>query len=312
MVMLYVMTFRTLKERLTLVDISLWPSLLGIPSEIIDQMWCSCRRVEINGNVTYPTILGPLKPGCLFRLGCMPTETQKNLQIGNPWMEMTLQTNCQEKNYHDFASEGNLDKEKHSYEDLKIQFENELYNRDLPAGGKFAGYHPFTGLPVSRCIVFQRGETNVPGEKKVAFWQHIASETSAVLVEEDHYMGAAQSVLFWPRGPTLLQNEDTRRDSKRQKERKADHDEKHQLSHAKREMKTAVAHVGQLDHQQRSSMRPSIDPDFINKSLDEMHARFESGAAQGLPGGYDMSDGFASHERQRASDLAAAKARLGL
>jgi len=309
MVMLWVMTYRTLKERIDFVDISQWPSKLGTPARFIDQMWDECRKIEVNWNATYPTILGPTNPGWLFRKGCMPTEEQQNLRLKQPFLVETARLNCQEEDWYDFAAEGS-EKDKLIYADLKVRFENAMYDREKPAGGKFAGFNYATGEPVSRCIVFKR----VDGEhvKEIALWHCMNSSTADKLPEEDHFMGDGESTLFWPRGPTKPQNAESRLDSKRRKEKNDKHDETHHLSHGKRQMKIVMPHEGQLDHQEKASLRAPIDPDVILSRMEEMNARFESGAAQGLPGRYDVSDNFASLGRQRASDIALAKARLGM
>ena len=69
MAMLWVLTFRRASDRVAFVDITLWPEKLGVPHYIIDRMWHACREIEMTCNLMYPSILGPLNPGWVFRVG---------------------------------------------------------------------------------------------------------------------------------------------------------------------------------------------------------------------------------------------------
>ena len=303
--MLWVLTHRIAKDRIEFVDLTLWPEKLGVPAKLIDFMWKECREIEMTCNSMYPSILGPLNPGWVFRVGPAPTHLQEHMQLKNDWVSRTLSKQHETKgDEYDFMhNTPNGDKLHKS--DSKDNFFFHLYKRAEPAGGRWLIYNPATGLPVKLYVKYRKHDLSVGFS-----WLVLDGATDDTWPAPEHEMGAGESHLFWPKGPPTLKNTQTRASLKRRQDDNAERDDLHGLSHAKIISRTMVPHVGHLSQQERINQHPPIDVDRMMKRDEDTNLRFASGALQGLRGGFDMSDNFASQAAQDALDAAKAKGML--
>lgn len=302
--MLWVLTHRIAKDRVEFVDLTLWPEKLGVPAKLIDFMWKECREIEMTCNSMYPSILGPLNPGWVFRVGPAPTSLQEHMQLKNDWMSRTLSEQHEQGDVYDFMhNTPNGDKLDKS--DSKDNFFFHLFKREEPAGGRWLIYNPATGLPVKLYVKYRKHDLSVGFS-----WLVLDGATDDSWPKPEHEMGVGESYLFWPKGPPTLKNTQTRASARRRQDDNAERDDVHGLSHAKVISKTMVPHAGHLSQQERINQHPPIDVDRMMKRDEDTNLRFASGALQGLRGGFDMSDNFASQAAQDALDAAKAKGML--
>ena len=296
MATLYCLSLRDLPNRLLLVDRMLWGDLLGIPFALVRKWWPLCREVEIQCQLECPTILGYIEPNMIFTKGRVPTEEEKHLRLKNRYMENLLERRDRAEPFHNFKPKclSRDDAIKSQSARLAKQLESEMFDGALPAGGRYRGYCPVLGFPVSQYI-----EVTMNGVK-VFYWQQMLSECVAERKRHHFDMSSAEVKIFCDCTPAQPKTNLSDRSATQGKEDTQSLNARHGLKHVAEQSKFAQPHADRLTKRQRAADTEGIDVDALIRHAELMDCQMKRGRDNGSMGGVDL-DFRLEHEEGESS-----------
>jgi len=285
MVTLYCLNWRTLDQRLALVNRLNWPNMLGIPPVLITKWWDVCRAVEIYCNIEIPTILGHLELNYIFLRGVVPTSDQYHLRLRCPYMEKSLQHSELPNAIHNFLPKCLSKNPEVRAQSARLvrTLECNLYTPKLAAGGIYRYYDSYTGLPVQQYLQIE----NSDGLDE-HWWHEILTETTAVRNAAKFEQTPAEMLIFYDHVPALPK---TGKSSTAAIESKMDlheFEETHGLNFAREASKFAQPHDASLSAAQRAEHMPLIDVDLLERHLELLDAQMKRGLEQGMLGDINL------------------------